>query len=208
MARSKSFPKSLLVLLIGFGLFVISLPFIFWFRLDYYEVCPICARKQDVQKWLVPFTRTAYYTYAQLQETTLSATLDELKLVEPHEHLWLIAHGEGPGPQVIFGEGFPISQGLTTPCMGPFVRLLNRHTDEATVGFWFARITRPEYSYAVRNVADKCVGKTYESDEAFQTYLTQVGTLELSQQRFRIGRIIDEPQTRTPPRLLYQRPSR
>jgi len=205
MPKTDRVTRLLIFISIGFGLFVITLPAIFWYRLEYYEVCPQCALTRDVQEWLVPFTYQPYYTYHELKETELFKAVTDLHLVDPHEHEWLQVQGSGPGFKEIYGEGFSISQGLTMPSVGEFVRLLSRYTDEETMSYWFARITRPEHSYVVRNVADKCVGRSYENAGAFKDYLNTVAAIEFSQQRFRLGNFVNEPQTRTPPRLLYER---
>jgi len=208
MSKSSHMPRGLIILMIGFGLFVITLPAVFWYRTDYYDVCPLCAEKRDVQEWLVPFTYTPYYTYYQAQATPLSETLKELNLVDEHDHHWLQGHGNGPGFREIYGEGFLISHGLITSSMGEFVRLIDRFGDDEEMAYWFARITRPEHSYVVRNIADKCVARSYADAEAFHEYLDEVASLEFSQQRFRLGRLTDVPKARTPPRLLYERSSR
>lgn len=201
-------PRLLIFIMIGFGVFVIILPSVFWFRSEYYEVCPRCAHKQEVQEWLIPFTNVPYYRYLQIRDTSLSMAADELGLVAEHEHLWLRGHGSGPGDRDVYGEGFLIAQGLITPSVGDFVRLLDRYSDEETMAYWVARITHPQHSYVVRNIADRCAGQAYESADAFNERLEQVARSEILQQRFRLGSFIDEPEARTPPRLLYQRSSR
>lgn len=208
MSSRQRIPLLLVVAAVGFGLFVVTLPAVFWYRLEYYEVCPFCAQKREVQEWLVPFTYTPYYTYVELKETSLFNAVADLRLVEAHEHEWLQVQGHGPGFKEIHGEGFSISQGLTAPAVGEFVRLLDRYSDEKAMAYWFARITRPEHSYVVRNIADKCIRRSYQSAEAFNKYLNEVAELEFRQQRFRLNYTLDEPEPRTPPRLLYQRSPR
>lgn len=208
MAKSEPMPRLLIFIMIGFGLFVTILPSIFWFRSEYYEVCPRCAHKREVQEWLIPFTDKPYYQHFTIRDTTLSKTVEDLQLVDDHDHLWLQAHGSGPGGRVIYGEGFLIAHGLITPSVGEFVRLLDRYSDEEQMAYWIARITHPEHSYVVRNVADQCAGRSYENAETFNQRLEEVAKFEISQQRYRLGIFIDEPETRTPPRLLYQRPPR
>jgi hypothetical protein len=203
MSPKHRIPRLLILVTVCFGLFVVTLPAIFWYRLEYLEVCPRCAQVRDVQEWLIPFTRESYYKYYQLKETSLFNAITDLQLVDAHEHEWLQTAGHGPGFKEIRGEGFGISQGLTGSSVGEFVRLLNRYSDEEAMAYWFARITRPEHSYVVRNVADQCVGRSYENAEAFNNYLNEVSERELSQQRFRLGQNIHEPEPRTPPRLLY-----
>jgi len=207
MSRApQPFPRSLIVIMAGFGLLVMTLPLVFWFQLEYYEVCPVCARKRDVQEWLVPFTYHPYYHYAVIHETPLSVVVEELGYVDPHEHDWLRVHGFGPGTREIHGEGFPIAQGLVTPQMGEFVRLIHRHLTEEEVAYWFARMTHPQHAYVVRNIADQCVLQQYADTAAFRARLDEVASEQRRLQAFRLGVNIDEPQTRTPPRLLYERP--
>lgn len=208
MNKRAVLPRGLLAIMLGFAVLVTAAPLIIWFRLDYYEVCASCARKRDVQEWLIPFTRHAYYRYALELESPLSEVLEDLRLVDDHAHDWLLVHGEGPGSREFMGEGYPVAQGLITPAMGDFVRLLHRHLEKDELGYWFARMTHPQHAYVVRNIADQMVQESYVDAETFRARLRQVGDLERSMQRFRLGLTIDEPEARTPPRLLYQRSPR
>ncbi|HAV61992.1 MAG TPA: hypothetical protein DCY13_06470 [Verrucomicrobiales bacterium] len=192
----------------GFALLAVSLPLLFWFRLDYYEACARCARKREVQEWLIPFTRIAYYEYRQEMETPLSPVLAELGYVDPHDHDWLIIHGTGPGTEELMGEGFPLAQSLVTASMGRFVRLLDQHLEEEEVGYWFARMSDPQHAYVVRNIADQIVQESYADAAAFRARLEKVGAHERALHRYRMGLLIDEPEARTPPRLLYERSPR
>lgn len=201
------FPRPLLALLALFALLVLTLPLVFWFRLDYYEVCPQCARKRDVQEWLVPFTRTAYYRFEVIEDSPLTTRLIEYEYLPAHEHEWLVVHGTGPGANRILGEGLRVAPGLISSSIAPFVELLQRHTDAATVGYWFARMAHPQQAEFVRNVADRCARESYADAEGFRTRLAAITAHERRLLRERLGRV-DEPETRTPPRLLYQRPSR
>ena len=171
MAKSEPMPRLLIWIMIGFGAFVFTLPSVFWFRNDFYEVCPMCAHRRDVQEWLVPFTNKPYYRYLEVKDTELSRAAFDLGLVGDHEHLWLQGHGSGPGQQDLYGEGFLIAQGLVTPSVGEFVRLLDRYSDDEAMAFWLARITHPQHSYVVRNIADNCAGRSYEDANAFNEHL-------------------------------------
>ena len=206
--KTNRISRLLIVSAVLFGLFVITLPAVFWYRLEYYEVCPQCAQKRETQEWLIPFTYRSYYNYYELRDTELFKAVTALKLVDEHEHQWLQVKGNGPGFKKIYGAGFSISQGLTTPSVGEFVRLLDRYSDEEAMAYWFARITDPEHSYVVRNVADRCVGRSYEDAVAFNDHVNEVAKIEISQQRFRLSYTVNEPETRTPPRLLYERSPR
>jgi len=201
------FPRPLLAVMVIFGLLVIMLPLIFWFRLDYYEVCPRCARQRDVQQWLIPFTRSAYYTFTQVTDSPLTTKLLEMKYVDEHEHLWLVVRGTGPGTAEITGEGVRVAPGLITPSIGPFVGLLHQYTQPETEAYWFARMTHPQQADFVRNVADTCVKETFADAETFRKRLQEITAYERRLLIDRLGRA-NEPEARTPPRLLYQRPSR
>ena len=208
MAKTHRIPRLLIVGLILFALFVLALPSVFWFRVEYYDICPNCARKREVQDWLVPFTSKVYYRYVLPQDTELTLALEEFELVDAHEHRWLKGHGYGPGERVTYGEGFNIAQSLTTPSVGKFVRLLQRYSDEDAMAYWFARMTHSDHSYVVRNVADQCVDRSYADATAFNEHLALVAREQIQIHHFRLNIDFDEPESRTPPRLLYERPSR
>jgi len=208
MSRShEKFPRPLLAIMALFAALVLMLPLMFWFRLEYYEVCPRCARKRDVQQWLIPFTRTSYYDFHLVEDSPLTARLHEFGYVDEHEHGWLMVRGNGPGTTDILGEGVRVAPGLISPSIASFVELLHRHTDDATVGYWFARMTHPQQSDFVRNVADKCARESFADAEAFRARLKEIAAYERRLLIERLGRV-DEPEARTPPRLLYQRPPR
>jgi hypothetical protein len=208
MAKSEPMPRLLVLIMVAFGAVVLVLPSVFWFRSEYYEVCPRCAQKREVQDWLIPFTATPYYRYLEVKDTALSVAAKDLGMVEEHDHIWLKGHGHGPGGDNLYGEGFLIAHGLVTPTVGEFVRLLDLYSDDEEMAYWVARITHPQHSYVVRNIADNCVGRSYENADSFNQHLAEVARKEISQQRYRLGYNIHEPEARTPPRLLYQRPPR
>lgn len=203
----EKFPRPLLFLLGFFALLVLTLPLVFWFRLEYFEVCPQCARKREVQQWLIPFTRTSYYDFSLVEDSPLTARLIEYQYVPDHAHRWLIVRGSGPGNADIMGEGVRVAPGLVSPSIAPFVDLLQRHTDPATVAYWFARMTHPQQSDFVRNVADQCARETFADSEGFRTRLREIAAFERRLLIERLGRV-NEPEAPTPPRLLYQRPPR
>jgi hypothetical protein len=118
-ANRERFPRPLLAVMAGFALLVLGLPLIFWFRQEYYEVCPQCARLRDVQRWLVPFTESSYYTFTQTEDTPLTLKLNEFGYLDEHEHRWLMVEGRGPGDRIIRGEGVHIASGLTTATIAP-----------------------------------------------------------------------------------------
>ncbi|MBI1176659.1 hypothetical protein GC207_04385 [bacterium] len=204
---NEKFPRSLLAIMAFFSLLVIILPLVFWFRLDYYEVCPTCAREREVQDWLIPFTRTPYYTYTQIEDTPLTAELAKLHYVDQHQHHWLIIRGVGPGNDEIIGEGVRVAPGLITPAIAPFVELLHKYTDPETEAYWFARMTHPQQSDFVRKVAEQITTESFADGEAFRERLRALKSSERRLLIARWGRVY-EPQERTPPRLLYQRTSR
>jgi hypothetical protein len=206
-AAPEKFPRSLLAIMAGFGLLMLSLVAVLWFRRETEELCPVCARTRAVQAWLVPFTDRAYYTEHQIQDSELTRALEELGYVDPHEHPWLLITGTGPGGRQQLGGGLTIAQGLLTPSVGQFTRLLHRHADEAVVARWLARMGHPQHAYMVRNVADALVQEEYPDAERFRARLAEVAGFERSLQIYRLGNV-DEPETRTPPRLLHQRPPR
>lgn len=206
-ASSERFPRPLLAVLAVFALLVLGLPLIFWFRQEYYEVCPQCARLRDVQRWLVPFTETPYYTFTQTEDTPLTLKLVEFGYLDEHEHTWLVVQGSGPGTREVRGEGVHIAGGLTTPSIAPFVSLLHQHTDPETLAYWFARMTHPQHAAAARNVADRCSRESFPDAAAFRERLRQIAAFEHRELLFRLGPV-HEPEIRTPPRLLYQRSPR
>lgn len=203
----EKFPRPLLAVMGLFALLVLVLPLMFWFRLEYYEVCPLCARKQEVQRWLIPFTRTAYYEFRQIEDSPLTVQLAEFKYLDEHEHGWLIVRGNGPGAAEIMGEGVRVAPGLVTPAIGPFVGLLHRYTDPETEAYWFARMTHPHHADFVRNVAETCVKESFADADTFRQRLGEIQRHERFLLLQRLIRV-DEPEARTPPRLLYQRPPR
>jgi hypothetical protein len=208
MSRShEKFPRPLLAVMALFAVLVLALPLLFWFRLEYYEVCPQCARQRDVQRWLIPFTGTSYYDFHVIEDSPLTVRLEEFAYVDEHEHAWLIVRGNGPGTTDILGEGLRVAPGLVSPSIASFVDLLQRHTDPETVAYWFARMTHPQQSDFVRNVADKCARESFADAEAFRGRLKEIAAFERRLLIERLGRV-DEPEARTPPRLLYQRPPR
>jgi hypothetical protein len=203
----EKFPRPLLAVMALFAVLVLALPLVVWFRLEYYEVCPQCARKRDVQQWLVPFTRNSYYDFSVIEDSPLTARLLEYQYVPAHEHRWLIVRGSGPGNTDILGEGLRVAPGLVSPSIASFVDLLQRHTDPETVAYWFARMTHPQQADFVRNVADTCARESFADAETFRARLREIAAYERRLLIERLGRV-DEPESRTPPRLLYQRPSR
>jgi hypothetical protein len=206
-ANRERFPRPLLAVMAGFALLVLGLPLIFWFRQEYYELCPQCARLRDVQRWLVPFTEAPYYSFTQTQESPLTLKLHEFGYLDEHEHNWLLVEGRGPGDRIIRGEGVHIASGLTTATIAPFVSLLHQHTDPETEAYWFARMTHPQHAAVVRNVADRCSRESFTDATTFRERLTQIAAFEHREMLFRLGPV-HEPEIRTPPRLLYQRPPR
>jgi len=190
-----------------FALLVAGLLLIFWYRIEYFEVCPQCARMRDVQEWLVPFTRSSYYTHHEVGDSALTTLLDEWRYVDEHEHQWLLVRGVGPGSHELTGEGVRVAPALITPSVAPFVSLLHQHTDAETEAYWFARMTHPHHADFVRNVADRCAREQFADAAAFRDRLRQIADDERRLLIERLGRV-HEPETRTPPRLLYQRPPR
>ena len=203
----ETFPRPLLALMALFAMAVLTLPLIFWFRLEYYEVCPVCARVRDVQDWLIPFTRAPYYTFATIEDSPLTTRLIDYGYVDEHPHKWLLVRGSGPGTTDIMGEGLRVVAGLTTPSIAPFVDLLHQHTDPATEAYWFARMTHPQQADFVRNVADRCTKETFADAGTFRKRLAETTTFQRQLLTFRLGRI-NEPESRTQPRLLNQPASR
>ena len=201
------FPRPLLAMMAAFGLFIVGLALMLWFRLEYEELCPQCARTRTVQDWLIPFTDRPYYSFATSEETALTKALEEFGYVDPHEHPWLLISGTGPGPKQNLGGGLVIAQGIVSPSVAEFLRLLHRYADEQETAYWLARMTMPQHAYMVRNVADACVKETYADASAFRTRLNEIKWTERRLQFYRLGEV-DEPEVRTPPRLLHQRPPR
>jgi hypothetical protein len=206
-ANRERFPRPLLAVMGGFALLVVGLPLIFWCRQEYYEVCPQCARLRDVQRWLVPFAETPYYTFTQTEDTALTLKLIELGYLDEHQHVWLMVQGSGPGSREIRGEGVHIATGLTTPSIAPFVGLLHQYTDPETLAYWFARMTHPQHAAVARNVADRCSRESFTDADNFRERLRQIAAFEHREMLFRLGPV-HEPEIRTPPRLLYQRSPR
>lgn len=208
MSRSRDkLPWPLLLLVGFFGLLVLGLPLVFWYRLEYLEVCPQCARVRDCQDWLIPFSRTSYYTHREVQDTALTTQLVAWQYVDAHAHQWLLVRGVGPGSHEITGEGVRVAPALITPAIAPFVERLHEFTDAATEAYWFARMTHPHHADFVRNVADRCARERFADAGTFRDRLRQIASEERRLMLDRLGRV-HEPETRTPPRLLYQRPPR
>jgi hypothetical protein len=201
------FPRSLLAIMAAFSLLVITLPLVFWFRLDYFEVCPTCARKREVQQWLIPFTRTPYYTYARVEDSPLTHELIKLHYLDEHKHEWLLVRGSGPGDNEMMGEGLRLTPGLVSPAIAPFVDLLHKFTDPPTEAYWFARMTHFQQADFVNKVALIITKESFADGEAFREQLQKVASVERRRLISRWGKVY-EPEERTPPRLLYQRPPR
>ena len=201
------FPRPLLAMMAAFAGLIVGLALVLWYRLEYEELCPQCARTRTVQDWLVPFTERPYYSFATVEESALTKALEEFQYVDPHEHPWLLISGTGPGPKQNLGGGLVIAQGVLSPSVAELVRLLHRHTDEKETAYWLARMTMPQHAYMVRNVADACVKESYADAATFRTRLNEIKWTERQLQIYRLGEV-DEPEVRTPPRLLHQRPPR
>jgi hypothetical protein len=205
--ESEKFPRSLVLIMAAFALMVLTVPLLFWYQIEYFEVCPQCARKREVQQWLIPFTRIPYYTYAKIEDSPLTDKLVEFGYLEKHDHRWLVVISNGPGGDENLGEGVRVAPGLISPSIAPFVGLLHRYTDPTTEAYWFARMTHQQQSEFVRNVADDCTKLAYTNADEFAVQLRR-SAIQMRQLLYaRWGRV-DEPQARTPPRLLYQRPPR
>lgn len=204
---NEKFPRSLLVIMGVFSLLVLTLPLVFWFRLDYFEVCPICARERQVQAWLFPFTRTPYYTYTHVVDSPLTTELTKLHYLEPHDHHWLIVQGNGPGNDEILGEGLRVAPCLISPTTAPFVDLLHKFTDPTTEAYWLARMTHFQQADYVKKVAEEITKETFTNEDAFLEDLQRISSFERRRMISHWGRVY-EPESRTPPRLLYQRTPR
>jgi hypothetical protein len=113
------------------------------------SVCRQCGSKRSTIEFQVPLSSLTYWSRHNVEETEMSRTARDARLVGDHVHDWVFVHGSGNGIACALGEGGDASTNVRLPEVVSFISCSGRYRERREAAEWLSMALDPVNSRAV-----------------------------------------------------------